>query len=70
MSQINKPINIPTYKKEDYILENNFFDPIQNSPPNIFMSHLKYRISKFENTHKCIQTNEKKHIVSSKCKKV
>ena len=52
MSQINKPINIPTSKNEDYNVTNNFFDPIQNSPPNIFMSHLKYRISKSENTKK------------------
>ncbi len=60
MSQITKPVNIPTYKKENLILANNLFDPIQNSPPNIFLNHLKYRISKFENTKDCTDTKTRK----------
>ena len=52
MSQISEPINIPNYKNNALNIENNFFDPFQKSPPNFFMSQLKYRISKFENTKK------------------
>lgn len=58
--QVSEPINIPTNRKEEYTLSNNLFDPFQKSPPNVFLSHLKSRISKFEDVtykHKIPQTN-------------
>jgi hypothetical protein len=61
--QVSEPINIPTNRKEEYTLSNNLFDPFQKSPPNVFMNHLKSRISKFEDItdkNRIVQTNNMK----------
>lgn len=55
--QVSEPINIPTYTQKEYMLDDNLFDPFQKSPPNVFINHLKSRISRLENEHQKIQTN-------------
>ena len=66
--KISEPINIPTSIKKEYTLSNNLFDPFQKSPPNIFINHLKARISKLENItckNMIIQTNNIKVCVKT-----
>lgn len=66
MLQASVPISIPNNRKEEYTLSNNLFDPFQKSPPNIFINHLKCRISKFENTKYNHKTIEKNKLASKK----
>jgi hypothetical protein len=61
----SKPININENQKYSYTINNECFDPFQQSPPNVFMNHLKFRIKRFDNIDTEMKNNDNMNIIKN-----